>query len=169
VRKALRTIDAISDFTGRSVKWLAYAIILIMVFDVSMRYAFNAPTMWAYETVIMVGAAMYVLAWSYTHRHEGHVRVDVIYSQLSRRGRAIIDVFGGIVFFLPLAATLIYTSAFWTIRAWQIKEVLTEGYWYPPLTPLRFTILLGVCLFTLQGSAKMFRDIYVLIRNQPYD
>ena len=60
MRKVLTTIDAISDFTGRSVKWLAYAIILIMVYDVSMRYIFNAPTMWAYETVIMVGAAMYV-------------------------------------------------------------------------------------------------------------
>jgi TRAP-type mannitol/chloroaromatic compound transport system permease small subunit len=169
LRKILRTIDAISGFSGGTVKWLAYAMILIMVYDVTMRYVFNAPTMWAYETVIMVGAAMYAMAWSYTLRHNAHVRVDVIYSQLSDKGKAIIDVIGGIVFFLPLAATLIYTSTFWTIRAWKIKEVLTEGYWYPPLTPLRMVIMLGVFLFTLQGIAKIYRDIYTLIKSRPYD
>ncbi len=158
-----------SEFAGGTVKWFAYALILIMVYDVTMRYVFNAPTMWAYETAIMLGAAMYILAWSYTHRHHGHVRIDVIYTHLSSRGKAVIDVIGALLFFLPLAAVLIYTSAFWMWRAWSIKEVLTEGYWYPPLSPLRTVIFIGAILFTLQGGARIFRDVYILVRNKAYD
>jgi TRAP-type mannitol/chloroaromatic compound transport system permease small subunit len=169
VNKILRAIDATSGFMGGVVKWFCYVLILVMVYDVTMRYLFDAPTMWAYETAIMLGAAMYALAWSYTHLNKGHVRVDAIYTHFSPRGKALIDVIGAVLFFLPLAATLIYTSAFWTLRAWRIGEVLTEGYWYPPLSPLRTVILIGVVLFALQGSATIFRDVYFLIKNKPYD
>lgn len=169
MRKILRAIDSTSNFTGEIIKWFCYALILVMVYDVTMRYVFNAPTMWAYETVIMLGAAMYVLAWSYTHLHEGHVRVDAIYTHLSPRGKAIIDVVGALLFFFPLVAAFICTSAFWMWRAWSIKEVLTEGYWYPPLSPLRTVIFIGGLLFALQGGARIFRDVYILIKNKSYD
>ena len=144
-------------------------LVLVMVYEVGARYVFNAPTIWAYETAMMLGATIAVLAWPYTHRHHGHVRVDVIYTHLPPRGKAIIDVVCFSLLFFPLLFALICTAGTRARFAWSIGEVLDEGYWYPPATPIRIVIVLGLSLFALQGVAHFIRDLRFLIRNKPYD
>lgn len=169
MRTILKTIDAISDWTGRSARWLTALLVLVISYEVIMRYLFRAPTMWAYETAIMLGATTYALAWSYVHRHRSHVRVDVFYMRLPPRGRATIDVIGNLLLFFPLIFVLINTSIGWAWRAWLINEKSVETYWYPPVAPVRTLVALGLCLFALQGVAQFTRDLYLLIRNKPYD
>ncbi len=134
-----------------------------------MRYIFNSPTIWGYETAIMLGAAIYCLAYPYAQRHQAHVRVDVLYSRLSPRGKALIDVFGGILAFLPVAGALVISSWKWTINAWAIRETLTESFWYPPAYPLRTLIALGFSLLALQGLTQLFRDFFMVLRNRQHD
>jgi len=140
-----------------------------MVYEVVARYVFDAPTIWAYETAMMLGATIAVLAWPYTHRHHGHVRVDVIYTHLPPRGKVIIDVVCFLLLFSPLLFVLIYTAGTRAWFAWSIGEVLDEGYWYPPAGPIRIVIVLGLSLFALQGVAHFIRDLHYLIRNKRYD
>ena len=169
MRTFIRTIDSISDWTGKTIHWLSVAIILVIAFEVIMRYVFVAPTIWVYDTSRMLGAALYILAWPYVHRHRRHVRVDIIYTRLSPRSKAIIDVIGTMLFFFPLVILLIDTSIAWMLRAWLQNEKLVETYWYPPTAPLRTVVTIGLVLFAIQGSAQFFRDLYLLIRNKPYD
>jgi len=166
MKKVLKTIDTLSEWSGGLGRWLTIPLILAIVIEVTMRYAFNHPTMWAYESSIMLGAALYALAFSYTERHNAHVRVDVFYTRLSPRGKAIIDALGGLVIFLPVMAMLVYTSWEWTFHAWKIKEVMVLTYWYPPAYPLRTVIALGFGFLILQGLAGLFRNFYLLIRNK---
>ena len=49
------------------------------------------------------------------------------------------------------------------------NEKMAETYWYPPVTPLKVMIALGICLLTLQGAGQFFRDFYLLIKNKTYD
>lgn len=165
----LRVIDAISRWTGLSAKWLCLALVLIGAYDVIMRYAFNAPTVWAYETCVMLGGAIYALGWSYSHLHKSHVRVDIFYIRLSPRGKAFIDTFGALIFFFPIMAVLIKTSISWTWTSWVNQEVMIETYWYPPAAPFRTVITLGICLFTIQGLAQFIRDSYFLMRRKVFD
>jgi len=165
----LRTIDSISDWAGRTARWFTALVVLVITYDVMMRYLFRAPTMWAYETAIMLGATTYAFAWSYTHRHRSHIRVDVFYRVMPTRGRAVIDVVGDLLLFFPLIIVLIDTSITWTWRAWVISEKSVETYWYPPVAPVRTLVTLGLCFFALQGVAQFIRDIHLLIRNKPYD
>ena len=109
------------------------------------------------------------MGWSYTHRYHGHVRVDVIYTHLPTRGKAIIDVVCFIILFLPLLLVLIYASADKALNAWEMGEQLTEGYWYPPAGPIRTVMVIGLFLFALQGVAHFIRDLHLLIRNKVYD
>ena len=169
MRKLVRFIDAVSGYTGGFAKWLAFALILVVVYDVVMRYVFNAPPMWAYDIAIMLGGTIYVLAWAYTHRYRGHVRVDVIYANLSPRTKAIIDATGTLFLLFPLLALLIQESFSFTWRAWKIGEIFRETYWYPPLAPFRTVVLIGFCLFTLQAVAQFIRDLYFSVKNKPYD
>jgi len=169
MRKLLKFIDATSLWTGKAVRWLAVALVLIMSYEVFMRYVLNSPTMWAYETVIMVGAGMYVLAWSYVHREKAHIRVDVFYSRLSSRGKALVDALCTFFLFFPLISLLGYMAFTWMVRAWKIGEKSVETYWYPPIAPLRTAVFIGLVLFGLQGLAQFIRDVYLLLRNKSYD
>jgi len=163
----IRIIDSISEWTGRSARWLCAILVVFMAIGVIMRYVFGAATLWAYEVGLMLGAAIYVLAWSYVHRHGGHVRVDVFYHRLSPRMKATIDVIGFLLFFIPLMIILVSVSVDWTGRAWEVNEKMYETGWYPPAAPLRTVVALGICLFALQGIAQFIRDLYLLIRNKP--
>jgi TRAP-type mannitol/chloroaromatic compound transport system permease small subunit len=166
MRKVLKTIDALSEWSGRLGRWLTIPLILVMVIEVTMRYGFNHPTMWGYETSMMLGTALYALAFCYTERYNAHVRVDIFYVKMSPRGKAIIDAIGGLVIFLPVIALVTYVSWAWMFHAWKIKEVMVQTYWYPPAYPLRTVIALGFGLLLLQGLAGIFRSLYLLIRNK---
>jgi len=162
MRTFVRAIDALSGYAGGLAKWFCYALILIIVYDVTMRYVFSAPTMWAFETAMMLGGTVYALAYAYTHRYHGHVRVDVIYMRFSPRVRAAIDVLGTFFLFFPLLGFIIHASFALTWRAWAIGETSDITYWYPPLAPFRTAVLLGFCLLALQAIAHFIRDLYIL-------
>ena len=169
MRPILQVVDSISHWTGSSGKWLCLALVLVATYGVIMRYAFNAPTIWGYETCMMLGGAIYLLGWPYAHLHKSHVRVDVLYTRLSQRGTAISDVICAAIFFFPLMAILIKTSVWWAWRAWSIGEIMIEAHWYPPAAPFRTAVAVGICLFALQGTAQFIRDLCFVIRRERYD
>jgi len=169
MRKILRVIDSISDWTAKVISWFAIALILVLVFDVVERYVFGGATVWAYETAVMLGATIYVMGWAYVHRLREHIRVDVFYVHLSLRKQAIIDIVGTLLFLLPLLYVMIDTSIFYMVRAWKIDEVLAETFWYPPAFPFRTMMVVGLSLFTIQVVAQFIRDLYLLVRNKAYD
>lgn len=162
MRTIVRFIDSVSGYAGGLAKWFCYVLILVIVYDVTMRYLFSAPTMWAFETAMMLGGSLYGLAFAYTHRYHGHVRVDVLYVRLSSRTKAIIDIIGTLFLFFPLLGFLINTSFAMTWRAWAVGETSDITYWYPPLAPFRTMVLIGFCLLALQTMAQFIRDLYAL-------
>lgn len=166
VRTILKAIDSISQSTGLVARWLCLALVLVGTYDVVMRYVFNAATVWAYETSMMLGGTIYVLGWAYAHLRKSHVRVDIFYARLSERGKAILDVVCGAIFFFPLMAILVKSSISWAWRAWSIGEVMAEAHWYPPVAPFRTIVAIGICYFALQGLAQFTRDLYLAIRNE---
>lgn len=166
MRTVVRVIDNISEYTGRIVRWVCLALVLVLCFEVTSRYFFDAPTMWASDTSSMMGGAIAAMGWAYTHRHGGHVRVDVFYSHLSPRGQAILDITLSLLFFFPLLLALAYVSWDKMWFAWKMGEVLARSNFYPPTGPIRTLVVLGLSLFALQGVAQFIRDLYRLTRNQ---
>ncbi len=165
----LKTIDSISEWTGKTACWLAVAIIALISFEVIMRYIFNSPTMWGYETQLMTGAALYSLSWAYAQRYNSQIRIDVIYTRLSPRFKAGIDAFGTLFIFFPILLVLIYGAIWRTVAAWETGEVGKWFYWFPPLGPIRTVVAFGFLIFALQGVANFIRDAYFLVRNKSYD
>lgn len=169
MRQALKLIDSLTYYVGRVACLLAIVLIAVLAGETVLRYGFGRPTMWGYELSYMVGASMAVTAWSYTHLRRSHVRVDLIYSRLSLRGRAIIDVVCSILFLAPFLYVLIlagYNSIGFAIR---MNEVLTMSSWMPPAWPIRTIIFVGFALFALQCISQFVRDVYALVWNRAYD
>lgn len=169
MRAVLKVIDSMSQQVGSSARWLTLALVLVAAFDTLLRYAFNAPTVWAYESSCMLGGATYALGWAYDELHKSHIRVDVFHARYSPWGKALSDVICAAFFFFPLMIILAKTSVWWAVRAWRINEVMIESYWYPPAAPFRTVIAVGICLFLLQGSAQFVRDLYFVIRRKAID
>ncbi|MEE9400161.1 MAG: TRAP transporter small permease subunit [Dehalococcoidales bacterium] len=169
MRKIIKAIDATNEFTGRSVRWLAIFLMLVICTEVFMRYALNKPTIQGPVIATMTGAALYTLSWGYVHLHRRHIRVDVFYTRFSTRGKAIIDVVCALVFLLPLIGLLTYAGWEWVWYAWSTGERSGQTYWYPITGPIRTVVFIGLVLFAFQGLAQFFRDIYLLVRNRAYD
>ncbi|MBA7516777.1 hypothetical protein ES705_08825 [subsurface metagenome] len=169
MRTVLGTINSISEWSGRLISWLVLFLFLVGTYDAIMRFVFNAPTMWAYETMMMLGGVIYLGGWAYDCLHKSHIRIDLFYTKLPPRKRALLDVVCAMIFFFPLMAILIKTSTDWAWYAWSTHEVMSESFWYPPAGPFRTAIAVGICLFFLQGSAQFIRDFYFVVKGKPYD
>lgn len=169
MRRILKFVDSISETVGSSARWLCVVLIVVGVYEVAMRYLFNAPTRWAYELSGMIGGAIYALGWAYALLHKSHIRVDVFFSRLSERGRAIADTILSLVFFFPLVGMLAYKGIFWLERAYSRNLVMMESYWYPPQWPFRAVLAIGICLLLLQGIAKLIRDAHFAVKGTTID
>jgi TRAP-type mannitol/chloroaromatic compound transport system permease small subunit len=169
MKKIVNIIDTISDRTGKVTCWLAALLVGLISLEVIMRYVFNNPTEWNYETSMMIGGGLYAVGWAYAMRHHAHVRIDVIYVHVSPRARAAIDAFGYLLLFLPLMAMFVSSSVAWMVTAWKVGEKSVETYWYPPMAPFRTWVAVGFILFFLQGTAQFVRDVYYLAKGKAYD
>jgi TRAP-type mannitol/chloroaromatic compound transport system permease small subunit len=169
MRWLIRTVDTVSQSVGEALQWVAIAIVCLGGSEVVMRYVFNRPTQWGYETLLMLGAGMYVLSWADIQRQNAHIRVDVIYNLLSARAKRVVDVLCTVVLFLPLMSILVYMAWARMWRSWAIAEKSIETTWYPPLGPLRTAVFLGFLLFTLQGIVQLIQNLHALLRDDRHD
>ena len=166
VRSFARSVFALSEATGQVIKYLVMALVLVLFTEVTMRYVFNSPTVWALETSKMLLGTIGACGWGYTHKLGGHVRVDVVYSLIPRRGQALIDVIMSLLMLFPLVFVLIGVGTKWAIRAWQTGEKMIESSWLPPAAPFRTALLIGFILFGLQCLAQFSCDLYYLIKKR---
>lgn len=80
----MQFIRSISEGLTSASAICALAIMLIGVSDVTLRYAFNAPITWAFETLtLLLLPSMFFLALAETYRRREHVFVDLVLQKLS--------------------------------------------------------------------------------------
>ena len=153
--------DGLSDFVGRAVSWLTLAMIAVLVLEIIARYFLNAPTIWAHETSTMLYGAFCMLAGSYTLRHRSHVRSEVIYGVMGRRGKALCDT---IVFALGLVVLGVFLklSIQFAADSWAVREYSNKSIWQPALYPIKTVIPVAGALVMLQGLAEIMRCVVCL-------
>ena len=105
LKKCLRAIDVLNLWVGKTVSWVVILIIATTVYEVIMRYLFNAPTKWVFEFNYLIHGPYFLLLGAYTFAIDGHVNVDIIYGRLSPRAKAIVDLFTMPLFFFFPALT----------------------------------------------------------------
>jgi TRAP-type mannitol/chloroaromatic compound transport system permease small subunit len=169
IKKILKFIDLLSEKSGSLGKWFALLLVLIGAYETVSRHFFDAPTIWAYDSLCMSGGIVYLLGASYVYLCDSHTRVDLIYSLLSPRKQALLNVIGAALFFFPLIGVMLWLAVSWALKAWRINEVMFNSFWYPPAAPYRTVFAIGLFLLILQGLAKLVRDIYFVVRGESID
>ncbi|SHI95751.1 TRAP-type mannitol/chloroaromatic compound transport system, small permease component [Malonomonas rubra DSM 5091] len=150
-------INRLNSTTGRFISYLTVPLILVVVYEVFMRYAFNAPTVWAFEATTLMYGCHFVLGFAYTHQHNGHVAIDVFESKLPLKPRTILRIVVNLLFFIPTIGMLSYYAIRYAITSWQVLERASTS-WAPPLYPFKSIMAIGFTLLFLQGVAKLIED-----------
>ncbi len=170
MERFLRVVDRINEWVGSRIRILLFAFIGLVCLEVLLRYGFNKPTIQLPVIVTMTAAAMYALSFGHIHLQDGHVRIDLFYRLLSRRGKAIVNMIFGALFFFPVIGALAISGAEWVWYAWSIDERSQQTFWYAPIGPVRTAVLIGLILFLLQGLAIFVRNLEtVLGREKSHD
>jgi TRAP-type mannitol/chloroaromatic compound transport system permease small subunit len=156
-------IDRLVAVIGRAVIWLSLAVVLVQFAVVVLRYAFGVGSIWLSESVIYGHAAMFMLAAAWTLQENGHVRVDVFYSDASSRTKALVDLLGALLLLLPFMAVIIWFALPYVARSWTILERSREVSGLPFVYLLKTLIPLFALLMALQGIAQAIRAALLLM------
>jgi len=101
--------------------------------------------------------ATFLLAAGYTLKHNGHVRIDILYNRFGPR----IDLLGGLLFLLPMAGLLAWLAWPMFVDAWVTHEMSPDAgglvRW-----PVKLLLPVGFSLLGLQGIAEVIKRIGVL-------
>ena len=152
-------IDSLSTWTGKAFAWLIMVLTLGVSYEVLVRYAFRAPTTWAFDFSYINYGAMFLMAGAYTLSRGGHVRADVVYRFLKPRTQASVDLILYVIFFLPAVAALIYSGWKYAATSIRFKEVSIFSPAGIPIFPLKTLIPVTGVLLLLQGAAEIIRCI----------
>ena len=134
MRKILKAIDAISEWTGRLFSWIIVALTILVVLEVVMRRLLNRPTIWNFEVTIQLYAFFFMIVAGYALLHKSHVAVDILYGKFSQRTQAVLDVFTYIVFFFPFMWVVLYEGIKYAANSWGMQEK-SWSVFAPPLSP----------------------------------
>lgn len=151
-----RSVNLLNEWVGRLVGFAILGVVVVILREIIARHVFNAPSLWADETMTYLAGMCYVLAGGYTLRHRRHVIVDLLYAGWSPQRRLAADMFTFVLFAL-YAGTLIWFG--WKF-AWPsfVGSETTGTLWSPPIWPIKFCIPIAGLLLLLQAIANLLHD-----------
>jgi TRAP-type mannitol/chloroaromatic compound transport system permease small subunit len=167
MRTLVRAVDRISHVCGMLAAVLVIVLVVLMLYDVVLRYAFNAPTSWGNDLNAFLMGGSFVLSIAYAMSTDAHVRVDLLYNERTRPRMAYVDLIGLSLIVLPALTFITWGLLGHLEDAIRTGERTGSGGWNPVVWPFRAVMLIGFLIFTVQVVAEIIKRIAV-IRGQPF-
>ena len=153
----VHTIEGLNTWVGRAFAWCILILTLSVSYEVFVRYVLNSPTVWAFDMMVQMYGALFLMAGPYALAQDGHVRADVLYRLFSVRWQARVDFVLYLIFFFPGILALFWYG--WEIAqdSWRYQEVSWNSpariqvYFFKTLIPVAGGLLI------LQGIAELVR------------
>lgn len=154
-------IDALSGRIGRLIYWMILISVVVSSGNAVVRYIFDTSSNAWLELQWYLFSAVFLLGAGYTLLHNQHVRIDIIAGRLSPRGRAWIDLLGGIFFLMPMAIVILTLSWPAFIESFVRHEYSSDAggllRW-----PARLLVPVGFFLLVLQGLSEIIKRVAFL-------
>ncbi|SFL44910.1 TRAP-type mannitol/chloroaromatic compound transport system, small permease component [Rugamonas rubra] len=156
-----RAIDTLNEKIAAVVGWALLAAVVICTVNALIRYTFNASSNAWLEIQWYLFAAMFMLASSHTLKRDEHVRIDVIAGRFSKRTQVWIDLFGFLLFLMPISLLIVYYGVPFALLSIQSAEMSSNAggliVW-----PAKLLVPLGFLLMLLQGVSEIIKRIAFL-------
>jgi TRAP-type mannitol/chloroaromatic compound transport system permease small subunit len=158
----IRFADDLSAWFGKVFAWCIIVMAFGMGYEVVVRYAFSAPTPWAFDLSYMLYGAMFMMAGAYALSRDGHVRGDFIYRLWQPRTQAGVELVLYFLFFFPGVLALVFAGWKYASRSWRYFEVSSNSPAGIPIFQFKSVIVAAGILLFLQGIAQVFRCVICL-------
>ena len=156
--KLSRRIDSITERIGKAAIWIVLIVVLFSTANALMRYLFNFSSNALLEIQWYLFGAIFLASSGYTLLRNEHVRIDLLSSKLSKRGRTWVDILGILFFLMPMAIAIMALSWPVFVHAFAGNEMSNSPggliVW-----PARLMIPVGFALLILQGASELIKRI----------
>lgn len=152
-----RPADRLAVFIGRVTMMLIVCLTSVMLYEVLLRYVFEAPTLWANEMSLWLAGFVFLCAGLYAMQQRSHIRIVLLYDVVPRWLQRVFDTISTVLI-VTFAFFLIYGGygeAFDKFYRWE-----TFGTAFDPPIPatLKPMVLLVVGLVAIQAVVNLISD-----------
>lgn len=159
----LKLADKLSEGCSKVFALLIIPMVAGLFYEVVARYAFDAPTVWAYDLTYMLYGTLFVMGSAYALSKNRHVRIDVFYRSFSPKWQGITDACLYLLLFFPVIVVLFVKGISYVALSWHMHECSPAGAWRPPIYPLKTVLPVALFVLGLQGVAQFIRSLYIAI------
>lgn len=163
LRTAADRLDAFTARVGRLVAYLGFATVLICFATVYLRYVLGVGFIWLQESYVWTHCAAIMFGSSYGVLQGGFVRVDTFYNRFGARGKALVDLFGTLVFLMPFLVMMSGSGWSFFASSWKMTERSAYESGLPAIYLLKGTILVFALLMAIQALAIVLRCVVTLL------
>jgi TRAP-type mannitol/chloroaromatic compound transport system permease small subunit len=156
--KLARLIDALNERVGRAVYWLVLVMVLVSAGNAIIRKLFNMSSNAFLEAQWYLFSAVFLLCAGYTLLRNEHVRIDIITGRLSAKTQAWVDIFGTLLFLLPMSILIMSLSWPYFLRTYAEHEISGSAGGLV-LWPARLLLPVGFTLLVLQGLSELIKRV----------
>jgi TRAP-type mannitol/chloroaromatic compound transport system permease small subunit len=137
----IKALHSIIERCGKGVAWLTLLMVLLTFSIVILRYGFNLGWIWLQEIVIYLHVAVFTVAAAWTLQQDGHVRVDIFYTDMPKKRRALVNLLGTVLFLIPFCLFVLIISWPYVANSWQLLESSREAGGLPLVFVLKSLIM----------------------------
>ncbi len=151
-------VDHFSHVSGIMVSTFYIFAAVATLIEVFSRYLLNAPTYWAFETVMMLCAAAWMLSAGYITMRKRHIAITVIQGLASVRQRWWLELFAMIVGVLALYMLLADAS----VRAYiSVGRIEKSGSAFNSPLPMmmKSLMVIGASMYLTQLMVNLHRHV----------
>ncbi|MGL4239145.1 MAG: TRAP transporter small permease subunit [Aestuariivirga sp.] len=142
---------------GEAASWLWTALMLLIVAQVVLRYVFSIGSIKMEEMQWHLFAIGFMLGLAFTEIAERHVRIDVAAEHWPQRRRLWVELFGILIFLLPMCAIILWFAIPFVMTSWQLSEVSAAPDGLPFRWALKSFIITSFVLLGLAGLSRLSR------------
>ncbi|MEQ8355340.1 MAG: TRAP transporter small permease [Kiloniellaceae bacterium] len=150
-------MDRFSIAISRVAMFLVALIVVIMFYEVVMRYVFGSGTYWVNEMSLWTAGGVYLLAGLYVMQQRGHIRIYILYDMVPRSWQRVFDSISALLIVLFAAAIVWggFNEAWAKLMRWETFGTA----WDPPIpATMKPLVLLTVTLIAVQAVVNLIVD-----------
>jgi len=140
--------------------WLCFPLILALVYEVTARYLFKAPTEWAYDVTYMLYGTIFMLGAAFTLLKKAHIRTDLFYNKWTPRTQGFIDTVMYLLLYFPGIIFFLVAGWDYAAHSWVTGEHTSLSPWRPIIYPFKAVIPVTAFLLLVQGVSELLKSVY---------
>jgi len=153
-----RGIDRVALFVGRITMMLILLMTCVMLYEVALRYLFEAPTLWANELTLWIAGFVFLLSGFYAMQQRCMIRIFIIYEMMPRPIQHLFDIISVILIWLFTIGLIFGSYKQIFVTKFYKWEMFGTAFAPPIPATLQPMILIMMSLIAIQALINLISD-----------